>query len=138
MGFIQKVADGAKQLGTQAKDLGGIAGDKARDISKKSSELFELTKLKREMQKMETEIANNLAGIGALYYQQQQAGQVDASVGEELTRLLNDTKELEMQMKELETQIEDMQPETPACADCGKELPAGGKFCSFCAKQVVE
>lgn len=137
MGFIQKMADSAKQLSSQAKDLSGIAGDKARDISKKSSEIFELTKLKREMQKMETEIANNLAGIGALYYQQQQ-GQDNASVDEELTRLLNDTKELEMQMKELETQIEDLQPEMPACADCGKELPAGGKFCSFCGKQAVE
>ncbi len=137
MGFIQKMAESAKQLGNQAKDFSGIAGDKARDISKKSSELFEVTKLKYEIKKMEREMENNLAGIGALYYQQQ-SGLDDVSVGEELSRLLGDTKELEVQMKELEKQIEDMQPEVPVCADCGKELPAGGKFCSFCGKQVVE
>lgn len=137
MGFIQRMADSAKQLGNQAKDLSGIAGDKARGISKKSSELFEITKLKYELKKMEREMENNLAGIGALYYQQQ-SGLDDVSIGEELSRLLGDTKELEMQLKELEKQIEDMLPEVPVCADCNKELPAGGKFCSFCGKQVVE
>lgn len=137
MGFIQKMADSAKYLGNQARDLSGIASNKARDISKKSSELFEITKLKYELKKMEREMENNLAGIGALYYQQQ-SGLDDVSIGEELSRLLSDTKELEMQLKELEKQIENMLPEVPVCEDCNKELPAGGKFCSFCGKQVVE
>ncbi len=134
MGFIQKMAESAKQLGNQAKDLSGIAGGKARDISKKSSELFEVTKMKYEMKKMEREMENNLAGIGALYYQQQ-SGQ--DNMAEELERLLSDTKELEKEMRELEKEINQMQPEVPVCTDCGKELPAGGKYCSFCGKQVI-
>jgi len=137
MGFIQKMAESAKQLGNQAKDLGGIAGDKARDITKKSSEIFEVTKMKYELKKMEREMENNLAGIGALYYQQQ-SGIDDTEIGEELSRLLGNTHELEKEMKELELQIEQMQPEIPVCAGCGKELPAGGKFCSHCGKQVLD
>ncbi|TYO94925.1 zinc ribbon domain-containing protein [Desulfallas thermosapovorans] len=135
MGFIQRMADSAKQLGNRAKDFGGIAGDKARDITKKSSELIELTKMKHELRKMEREMENNLAGIGALYYQQQ-SGQ--DSIAEELLRLLEATKELEKEMKELEEQINQMQPEVPICKDCSKGLPPGGKYCSYCGKQVVD
>ncbi|AGL01580.1 zinc ribbon domain-containing protein [Desulfoscipio gibsoniae] len=135
MSFIQKMADGAKQLGSRAKDFSGMAGDKARDITKKSSDLIEVTKMKHEMKKLERELENNLAGIGALYYQQQ-SGQDD--VKEELDRLLDATKELEKEIDELEKQINALQPEEPVCTDCGKELPTGGKYCSYCGKRVVE
>lgn len=135
MSFIQKIADGAKNLGNKAKDLGGIAGGKAKDITKKSSELLETTRLKHELRKMEREMENNLAGIGALYYQQQ-SGQED--VKEELNRLIESTRELEKEMKALEEQILSLQPAPPSCSDCGKDLPEGGKYCSYCGKRIVE
>ncbi|MBF7083140.1 zinc ribbon domain-containing protein [Desulfallas sp. Bu1-1] len=135
MSFIQKIADGAKHLGSRARDLGGIAGGKARDITKKSSELLEYTRLRHELRKMEREMENNLAGIGALYYQQQ-SGQ--DGVDEELKRLIESTRELELEMKELEEQIASLQPAPPSCSDCGKDLPDGGKYCSYCGKKIVE
>jgi len=135
MSFIQKIADGAKQFGSKAKDLSGKAGDRARDLTKKSSELIELTRMKHELRKMEKEMENNLAGIGALYYQQQTGRD---SVDEELKRLIDATKELEIEMKDLEEQINTMQPDAPVCSDCGKELPEGGRFCSYCGKKIVE
>jgi DNA polymerase I-like protein with 3'-5' exonuclease and polymerase domains len=133
MSFIQKIADSAKQLSIRARDFGGIAGDKAKDLTKKSSDLLELTKMKRELRKMEREMENNLAGIGALYYQQQ-SGKDNVEI--ELHRLLAATRELELEMKELEAEIAAMQPGQPFCPDCNKELPAGGKFCSYCGKQI--
>ncbi|WP_347491136.1 zinc ribbon domain-containing protein [Desulfoscipio sp. XC116] len=135
MGFIQKMAEGAKQLGDRAKDFSGLAGEKAKDITKKSSELIEITKTKHEIRKLEREMENNLAGIGALYYQQQ-SGQDNAA--DELARLLDATRELEKEMKELEEQIGRLQPEAPICTDCGIELPAGGKYCSYCGKRIVD
>lgn len=135
MSFVQKVADGAKNLGLRAMDLGGMASVKARDLTKKSSELLEYTRLKGELRRMEREMENNLAGIGALYYQQHSGRE---NVGEELERLLEATKELEQEMKELEQQIIDAQPAQPRCADCDRELPEGGQYCSYCGKKVVE
>lgn len=135
MPFIQKIAESAKQLSSRAKDLSGKAGDKAKDLTKKSSELLEVTKMKHELRKMEKEMENNLAGIGALYYQQQTGRD---SVEEELKRLIESTKELEIEMKDLEDQISSMQPVPPNCTDCGKELPEGGKYCSYCGKKITE
>lgn len=135
MSFVQKIADSAKHLGSRAKDLGGMAGVKARDLTKKSSELLEYTRLKSELRRMEREMENNLAGIGALYYQQL-SGQ--DGVGEELGRLIEATKELELEMKELEQQIVDLQPELPRCTDCEKELPEGGHYCSYCGKKIID
>ncbi|SFR12935.1 zinc ribbon domain-containing protein [Desulfoscipio geothermicus] len=133
MSFIQKIADSAKQLSIRARDFGGMAGDKAKDLTKKSSDLLELTRMKHELRKMEKEMENNLAGIGALYYQQQSGKD---NVEEEMQRLLATTRELEQEMKELEAEIAAMQPEQPFCPDCRKELPAGGNFCSYCGKQI--
>ena len=135
MSFVQKMADSAKQFGSRAKDLSGKAGDRARDLTKKSTELLEVTKMKHELRKMEKEMENNLAGIGALYYQQQ-TGRDKAE--EELKRLIESTKELEIEMKDLEDQINSMQPASPNCTDCGKELPEGGKYCSYCGKKITE
>jgi len=70
-----------------------------------------------------------------LYYQQQ-SGQ--DSVAEELGRLLDATKELEKEMKEFEEQIDQLQPEVPTCTDCNRELPTGGKYCSYCGRRVVD
>lgn len=135
MSFIQKIADGAKHLGSRARDFGGIAGDKAKDFTKKSSELLEYSRMKREMRKMEREMENNLAGLGALYYQQQSGKD---NVEEEIQRLLASTRELELEMKQLEVEIAAMQPSRPVCPACNKELPDDGKFCSYCGKLVVE
>jgi len=134
MSFIQRMAEGAKQLSERARGFGEFASDRAKDITKKSSELLELTRMKHELRKLEKEMENNLAGIGALYYQQQ-SGQAD--VGEELQRLLESTRELDMEMKELEEQISAMQPKPLICSDCGKEIPQGGRFCTYCGKQVT-
>jgi len=135
MSFIQKIAERTKQVGSRARDIGGKAGDKARDISKKSSGLLEVTRMKHELRKMEREMENNLAGIGALYYQQQN-GYEDSD--QELKRLVESTRELEIEMKELEEQIDAAQPGSPKCPDCKKELPEKGSYCSYCGKRVVE
>ncbi len=133
MSFIQRIAEGAKSVGSRARDLGEIAGDKARDLTRKSSDLIEVTKLKHELRKMEKEMENNLAGIGALYYQNQQDRE---DTGDELSRLIESTSQLEIEMKDLEEQIKDMQPRPAVCPDCGSELQENTKFCSNCGRKI--
>lgn len=135
MGFIQKIADSAKQLGNRARDFGEIAGDRARDLTKKSSELIEVTRMRHELRKMEREMENNLAGIGALYYQKQQGRENNE---EELNRLIESTRQLELEMKDLEEQIAAMQPKPPVCPDCSTEMPENARFCSNCGKKMVD
>jgi len=135
MGFIQRIADSAKSVGNRARDLGELAGDKARDLTRKSSDLIEVTKIKHELRKLEKEMENNLAGIGALYYQNQQ-GREDT--GDELNRLIEATRQLEIEMKELEEQIEAVQPKPPACPECGSELAENAKFCSNCGRKIAD
>lgn len=135
MGFIQRFADSAKQLGNRAKDFSEIAGDRARDLTKKSSELIEITRMKHELRKMEKEMENNLAGIGALYYQKQQGHD---NTDEELGRLIESTRQLELEMKDLEDQIAAMQPGPPLCPECEKEIPENARFCSYCGKKVAD
>ncbi|MCG8403392.1 MAG: zinc-ribbon domain-containing protein [Firmicutes bacterium] len=135
MGFIQKVAEGTKLLSSRARDFGEIAGDKARDLSRKSSELIELTKTKHELRKIEKEMENNLTGIGALYYQKVQGRE---NADEELGRLIESTKQLELEMKDLEEQMEAMQPAAPVCPECDAQLPENARFCSNCGKKTTE
>lgn len=134
MGFIQRIAEGAKSVGSRARDFGEIAGDRARDLTRKSSDLIEVTKMKHELRKMEKEMENNLAGIGALYYQNQQ-GREDT--GDELNRLIETTRQLEIELKDLEDQIEAMQPKPAVCSECNSELGENVKFCSNCGQKVV-
>lgn len=135
MGFIQKISDGAKNVGNRARDFGELAGDKARGLSRKSSDLIEVTRIKHELRKLEKEMENNLAGIGALYYQNLQ-GREDNS--EELARLIESTRQLENEMKELEEQIEAMQPKPAACTECGSELAENANFCSNCGRKLKD
>ncbi len=135
MSFIKKISNSAKNMGNRAKDLGELASDKARDLGRKSSDLIEVTKLKHELRKLEKEMENNLAGIGALYYQNQQGRENN---GEEISRLIEATRRLETEMKELEEQIEAMQPTSPACQECGSELAENAKFCSNCGRKVAD
>ena len=136
MSFTRKIADSAKIVGSRAKDLGELAGDKARDLTKKSSELIELTKLKRELRKLEKEMENNLAGIGAIYYQSRQ-GRGESS-DEELNRLIEATGQLEIEIKDLTGQIEAMQPGAPTCPECDSELPDNANYCSHCGRKVTD
>ena len=135
MGFIQRIAEGAKSVGNRARDFGEIAGDRARDLTRKSSDLIEVTKMKHELRKMEKEMENNLAGIGALYYQNKQ-GREDT--GDELNRLVESTRQLEIELKDLEDQIETMQLKSAVCPECNSEVPENAKFCSNCGRKVVD
>jgi methyl-accepting chemotaxis protein len=130
MDFFQKVGEKAKGLQDKAKELGGIA----KEVSRKSGELLEVTKLKFEMNKLEKEMENNLAGLGAVVYQKFK-GSTD--MDEEIDRLCQSTARLEEEIKALEKQIEKMQPKTLTCQECNLDLPAGGKFCPYCGKEVV-
>ncbi|MFZ5597060.1 MAG: zinc ribbon domain-containing protein [Bacillota bacterium] len=119
------------KVGEKAKGLGDIA----REVTRKSGELLEVTKLKYEISKLEKEIENNFAGLGALVYQKfKGAGDTDG----EVDRLLKNTATLENEIKELEKQIDKLNPKTLSCPECKVDLPAGGKFCSYCGTRILK
>lgn len=122
MDFFQKV-------GEKAKELGGMA----KEATRKSGEILEVTKLKFELSKLEKEVENNLAGLGALVYQKFKGiGDVD----DEIDRLCQSTARVEDEMKAVNQQIDRLQPKSLTCPECKVELPAGGKFCSYCGTNV--
>ncbi|MFZ5647403.1 MAG: zinc ribbon domain-containing protein [Bacillota bacterium] len=129
--FFQKVGEKAKGLGEKAREL----GDKAKEVTRKSGELLEVTKLKYEMTKLEKEMENNLAGLGAVVYQKYKGA---TDMDDEIDRLCQSTARLEEEIKALEQQIERLQPKVLICPDCKVDLPAGGKFCSYCGAKVSQ
>lgn len=130
MDFFQKVGEKAKGLQGKARELGGMA----KEVSRKSGEILEVTKLKFELNKLEKEMENNLAGLGAVVYQKYKGA---ADMDEEIDRLCQSTARLDEEMKALEKQIEKMQPKTLSCQDCNMDLPPGGKFCPYCGKSIT-
>ncbi|HBV96119.1 MAG: hypothetical protein JL50_05775 [Peptococcaceae bacterium BICA1-7] len=130
MDFFQKVGEKAKGLQGKAREL----GDMAKEVSRKSGEILEVTKLKFELNKLEKELENNLSGLGAVVYQKFKGA---ADMDEEIDRLCQSTARLEEEMNALEKQIEKMQPKTLTCQDCNMELPSGGKFCPYCGKSMT-
>ena len=124
MDFFQKV-------GEKAKELGGMA----KEATRKSGELLEVTKLKFDQSKLEKEMENNLAGLGALVYQKYKG---DGDVDDEIDRLCQSTARLEDEIKLVIQQIEKLHPKTLTCPECKVELPSGGKFCSYCGSKVVK
>lgn len=124
MDFFQKV-------GEKAKELGGLA----KEATRKSGELIEVTKLKFDLAKLEKEMENNLAGLGALVYQKYR-GLTD--VDDEIDRLCQSTEKLENEIHSMNLQIEKLQPKGLTCTECNVELPPGGKYCSYCGTKVAK
>ncbi len=104
MDFLQKV-------GEKAKELGGLA----KEATRKSGELIEVTKLKFELSKLEKEMENNLAGLGALVFQKYRGA---ADVDDEIDRLCQSTARLEEEIKVVSQQIEKLQPKSLTCPEC--------------------
>jgi len=127
--ILQKMGETAKGLQGKARELGDIA----KEVTRKSGDLLEVTKLKYEMSRLEKEMENNLAGLGTVVYQKfKGVGDMD----DEIDRLCQSTTRLEEEISALELQIQKLQPKTLTCQQCKVDLPQGGKFCSFCGSVV--
>jgi len=131
MDLFQKVSEKTKGLQEVAREIGG----KAKEVTRKSGELLEVTKMKYEMSKMEKEMENNLAGLGALVYQKYRGA---TDVDDEIDRLCVSTTKLEEDIKELQQQIDKLQPKSMTCPECKIELPIGSKFCCYCGLKMAK
>lgn len=124
MDFMQRMSE-------KVKNLGGFA----KEATRKSGDLIEVTKIKYEISKLEKEMENNLTGLGLLYFQKCR-GAEDAD--EEIERLCQSTGKLEEEIIELEQQVEKLQPKGLTCPDCKLDLPPDGKYCSYCGTKVAK
>lgn len=131
MEIMQKLGETARGLGERAKDLSG----KAKDVTKRSSELLEVARLKFDLSKLEKEMDNNMGALGELVYRRDKG---EDGLDGEISRLLQSTRELEAEIKTLNEQIKKLQPKPLICPQCKLELPAGGKYCSYCGNLVAE
>ncbi|MFZ5590355.1 MAG: zinc-ribbon domain-containing protein [Bacillota bacterium] len=128
------IGEKARDIGEKALDLGEKAGDRAKDVAKKSVEFVGAQKLKLELSRYEKEMENNMAALGYLYYKSRQG---DVSQQQEMEELYQRTLQLEQDIRQLEEEINKLLPRPPVCPQCQKELPPGGRFCSYCGRQVV-
>lgn len=132
---FRRIGEKAKDLGEKAKDLGEKAKDVTKEVTKRPSELLEITRFKIDLSKLEKEKENNLHGIGTLAYQKYQGKE---NLDQEIERLCQQTRALEEEKAKIEEKINSLQPRSLTCPDCKWELPAGGTYCSFCGKEVKE
>lgn len=142
MELFQKLGDKAREIGGKARDIGENIGEKAKgvggkalEITKRSGELIEITKLKYEVSRLEKEMENNLSGLGLLVYQKYRGTE---GQDEEIERLCQSTVRLEEDIKAAEAEIAKLSPRPPLCPDCKVELPQGGRFCSYCGKEILK
>lgn len=129
------ISEKAKDFGGKAMDLGGRATDKARDLTKRSAEIYEAQKIKVEKHRLEKEMENNLEGLGYMVYQKYRGTE---GMEEEIERLCQSTASLEEEIRTLTEELKKLQPKDPICEACKVELPSGGKYCSYCGAEVVK
>ncbi|MGB9826115.1 MAG: zinc ribbon domain-containing protein, partial [Desulfofundulus sp.] len=55
----------------------------------------------------------------------------------EIERLCQSTRGIRADMLSIQEQIDRLQPKPLICPQCKVELPAGGKFCSYCGNLVA-
>lgn len=129
------MTDVFRRIGEKAKDLGEKARETTREVTKRPSELFEVTKLKLELSKLEKERENNLSGIGTLIYQKHRGKE---NLDEEIERLCQQTRALEEEKAKIKEKISSLQPQprTLTCPDCKRELPPEGIYCNYCGKKI--
>lgn len=124
MEILKKVSDSARTITEGAKT-----------ISKKSSDLVGVAKLKYEISKYEKEMENNKSALGSLVYLRYKG---ESGHEEEIERLLKSTQALEDDIKEIEEQIAKFLPKPLMCSKCLTELPAAAKFCFICGTKVTQ
>lgn len=123
-----------KRVSESAKTLTDSVADGAKTISRKSSDLVGVAKLKYEMNKLEREMENNLSALGNLMYLQYK-GENDLEA--EMERLLVGTKALEDDIADYKLQIDKVLPKSPICPSCQAELPSGANYCFVCGTKIA-
>lgn len=118
-------------IGEKAKEIGG----KAKEATRRPAEFVELTKLKYELAKLQKVVTNNKEAIGELVYRQFKG---DVGLESEIERLLESTRKLEAEIRQLEEKIEKMQPKPVFCPGCDIELPFDAVYCYKCGRKVTE
>jgi rRNA maturation endonuclease Nob1 len=119
-----------QRIGETTKGL----SDKAREVTRRSGEFIEATRLKFELSRLEKELENNFLSLGELVYRRFKG---EANLDEDIEHLCESTRKIETDMLTIQEQIDRLQPRPLVCPQCKIELPAGGKFCSYCGRQVA-
>ncbi|MBO8137614.1 MAG: zinc ribbon domain-containing protein [Desulfotomaculum sp.] len=122
MNFLNKIGERAKEF-----------SDRAREATRRPTELLELTKLKYELTKLYRVLENNKEAIGELVYRQFKG---ELGLESEIERLLQSTKKVETDILDIEKKIEELQPKPLVCPRCEIELPPGGIYCYKCGIKV--
>ena len=112
-------------------------GRGAKSLSKISSELLKIAKLKIEKSNLENELENNMIALGKFMYLQYKDGE-DADAQLEIERLLAGSKELEKDIAAVVLEIEKLMPGQPMCNNCLAHLPNSAVFCHKCGTKLTE
>ena len=110
----------------KAKDLAGVAGNKAQEMA-------ELTKLKLQATQLRNELDSNYLKLGEIIYELNKNG----TQNEELVNMC--IAEIEAKVQELEEvnqKINEMK-KVVKCPECGAESPAGSLFCARCGASLA-
>ncbi|RKO65945.1 zinc ribbon domain-containing protein [Desulfofundulus salinus] len=119
-----------QKIGETAKGL----SDKAKEVTRRSGEFLEATRLKFELSRLEKELENNFLSLGELVYRRYKG---EEGLDGEIERLCQSTRGIETDMLSIQEQIDRLQPKPLVCPQCKIELPTGGKFCSYCGNLVA-
>lgn len=148
MAFFDKLTDIASKIGDKATDI-------AQNIGDKTSDAIEIGKLNSRIGAERNEEAKLVKQLGELIYGRFRNGDMNG-LDEEIFMICRQADEHAKTTEELQAQIDAIKAAAGAqktaaqdegtaeesasavCAECGRPLPDGAKFCAGCGARVEE
>lgn len=115
------------------EDLLNMAKDGMSAAEKKANELWDTTKLKMEISRLEKEISSTYEGLGRLVYDAKTGSDEDTT--ELLDTCVQHIRELTEQAEKLQEKLAESK-HAVRCKECGKMNEGDASFCKFCGKAL--
>ena len=119
-GAVEKVKDGI--------------GKGVEMVSAKSKEIIELTRLKRQLGKLQEQRNDAKEYLGDAVYAMYSEEALD---DEGIKQKCEPIAALDKQIKDMEEKMANIQSDESAVCDCGAEIPEAANFCASCGKKVA-
>ena len=102
-------------------------------VSAKSKEILEITRLKRQLGKLQEQRNDAMQDLGdAVYAMHSEEGFDDEKIRQECEPIAA----LDKQIKDMEEKIADIHLDEPTVCDCGTEISEPANFCPNCGKKI--
>ena len=103
-----------------------------KKVIKKSSEVYEVTKLSLKISSIKDDIDDEYKKIGKIIYDNYKGSEVSS---DEVEKICDEIEKLKIQVKELSEQLAEVK-NVAVCPNCGAEISKESSFCAKCGEKV--